>query len=216
MEQLLRDGKVRRGWIGVEPRDLSAELAESLNLAVRQGVLITGVLQNGPAAQGGLRPGDVVVQVGDRPVRNVGELFGAVAALPPEQDAVVVAQRGDEQLRLKDQGGRAPQPRRSRRGAETAAPASEQQRQPLQDQHRKEAKRGQHRPLDDDQAALPPDHLAGADVDGETQQAADQQQPEDKAKDQHGVAARADGYQAGASSAKPRGASVSRSKVTTS
>ena len=101
MEQLLRDGKVRRGWIGVEPRDLSAELAESLNLAVKQGVLITGVLQNGPAAQGGLRPGDVVVQVGDRPVRNVGELFGAVAALPPEQEAVLVAQRGDEQLRLK-------------------------------------------------------------------------------------------------------------------
>lgn len=101
MEQLLRDGKVRRGWIGVEPRDLSAELAESLNLAVRQGVLITGVLQNGPAAQGGLRPGDVVVQVGDKPVRNVGELFGAVAALAPDQEAVVLAQRGNEQLRLK-------------------------------------------------------------------------------------------------------------------
>jgi S1-C subfamily serine protease len=101
MEQLLRDGKVRRGWIGVEPRDLSAELAETLNLPVRQGVLITGVLQNGPAALGGLRPGDVVVQVGDKPVRNVGELFGAVAALPPEQEALIVAQRGDEQLRLK-------------------------------------------------------------------------------------------------------------------
>jgi serine protease DegQ len=101
MEQLLRDGKVRRGWIGVEPRDLSAELAESLNLAVKQGVLITGVLQNGPAAQGGLRPGDVVVQVGDKPVRNVGELFGAVAALAPDQEAVLVAHRGDEQLRLK-------------------------------------------------------------------------------------------------------------------
>ena len=101
MEQLLRDGKVRRGWIGVEPRDLSAELAESLNLKVRQGVLITGVLQNGPAAQGGLRPGDVVVQVGDKPVRNVGELFGAVASLSPDREAVVVAQRGEEQLRLK-------------------------------------------------------------------------------------------------------------------
>ena len=101
MEQLLRDGKVRRGWIGVEPRELSAELAESLNLSVRQGVLITGVLQNGPAAQGGLRPGDVVVQVGDKPVRNVSELFGAVAALAPEQEALLVAQRGDEKLRLK-------------------------------------------------------------------------------------------------------------------
>ncbi|KPF43918.1 2-alkenal reductase [beta proteobacterium AAP121] len=101
MEQLLRDGKVRRGWIGVEPRDLSAELAESLNLPVRQGVLITGVLQNGPAAQGGLRPGDVVVQVGERAVRNVGDLFAAVAALPPEQEAILQVQRGAEALSLK-------------------------------------------------------------------------------------------------------------------
>ncbi len=101
MEQLLRDGKVRRGWIGVEPRDLSAELAESLNLPVRQGVLITGVLQNGPAAQGGLRPGDVVVQVGERAVRNVGDLFAAVAALPPEQDTTLKVQRGAEALTLK-------------------------------------------------------------------------------------------------------------------
>jgi len=68
---------------------------------VRQGVLITGVLQNGPAAQGGLRPGDVVVQVGDKPVRNVGELFGAVAALAPNQEAMLLAQRGNDQLRLK-------------------------------------------------------------------------------------------------------------------
>jgi Do/DeqQ family serine protease len=101
MEQLLRDGKVRRGWIGVEPRDLTAELAESLNLPVRQGVLITGVLQNGPAAQGGLRPGDVVVQVGERAVRNVGDLFAAVAALPPEQDTTLKVQRGAEALTLK-------------------------------------------------------------------------------------------------------------------
>ncbi len=101
MEQLIRDGKVRRGWIGVEPRELSTELAEGLNLTVKSGVLIAGVLQDGPAGKGGLRPGDVVLQVGERPVKNVSELFAAVAALPPDTEAVLLTQRGGEQVRVK-------------------------------------------------------------------------------------------------------------------
>ncbi|MDP2006714.1 MAG: trypsin-like peptidase domain-containing protein [Rubrivivax sp.] len=100
MEQLIRSGKVRRGWIGVEPRDLSAELADGLNLPVKSGVLIAGVLQNGPAAKGGLRPGDVVLQIGERPVKNVSELFAAVAALQPDTETVLLTQRGGEQVRV--------------------------------------------------------------------------------------------------------------------
>ena len=60
MDALLRDGQVTRGWIGVEPRDLTPEMAASLRLPISQGVLITGVLQDGPASRGGMRPGDVV------------------------------------------------------------------------------------------------------------------------------------------------------------
>jgi Do/DeqQ family serine protease len=105
MEALIKGGSVRRGWIGVEPRDLSAELAESLNLSVKTGVLITGVLQDGPAAKGGLRPGDVVVKVGDKPVRNTGDLFAAVAALPPEQPARLGVLRGAQALDVTVQVG---------------------------------------------------------------------------------------------------------------
>ena len=105
MEALVAGGSVKRGWIGVEPRDLSAELAESLALPVKSGVLITGVLQDGPAAKGGLRPGDVVVKVGDRTVQNTGELFAAVAALQPDSSAIIVAQRGAEQVQVKVQVG---------------------------------------------------------------------------------------------------------------
>ena len=105
MEALIKGGSVKRGWIGVEPRDLSAELAESLSLPVKTGVLITGVLQDGPAAQGGLRPGDVVVKVGDKPVQTMGELFAAVAALQPGSIALIKAQRGAEQVTVKVQVG---------------------------------------------------------------------------------------------------------------
>jgi Do/DeqQ family serine protease len=98
MESLVRDGEVRRGWIGVEPRDLTPEVADSLGLTIRQGVLITGVLADGPAARAGLRPGDVVLRVGTKEVANTTELLAAVAALQPESAATIGLQRGDRPL----------------------------------------------------------------------------------------------------------------------
>ena len=100
VQALLRDGQVTRGWIGVEPRDLSPELAASLRLTVTQGVLITGVLQDGPASRGGMRPGDVVVAIGGTEVLNTAELLAAVAALQPQSVASVAVQRGAQALQL--------------------------------------------------------------------------------------------------------------------
>ena len=101
MESLVKDGMVTRGWIGVEPRDLTPEIAESLKLPVTQGVLITGVLQNGPASESGIRPGDVVVKIADTPVGNTVQLLAAVAALKPQSDATIGLQRGDKAIELK-------------------------------------------------------------------------------------------------------------------
>jgi serine protease DegQ len=98
MEGLIRDGQVTRGWIGVEPRDLTPEIAETFNLPIKQGVLITGVLQNGPASKGGVRPGDVVVKIADTPVTNTSQLLTAVAALKPKSTAVISIQRGNRAL----------------------------------------------------------------------------------------------------------------------
>jgi Do/DeqQ family serine protease len=100
MDALLRDGHVTRGWIGVEPRDLSPELAANLRLPVSQGVLITGVLQDGPASRGGMRPGDVVVRIADAPITNTAQLLAAVAALKPRSQAEVEVRRGDQALHL--------------------------------------------------------------------------------------------------------------------
>jgi serine protease DegQ len=101
LESLVRDGAVMRGWIGVEPRDLTPELAQSLNLTAKQGVLITGVLQNGPAAKGGLQPGDVVMKVGGANVTTTAQLLNAVAALKPKSEAVIAVQRGDRVVDVK-------------------------------------------------------------------------------------------------------------------
>jgi serine protease DegQ len=100
MESLIRDGEVTRGWIGVEPRDLTPEMADTFNLPIKQGVLITGVLQGGPASEGGIRPGDVVTRVAQTPVTNTSQLLNAVAALKPHSEASIGVQRGSEALEV--------------------------------------------------------------------------------------------------------------------
>jgi len=100
MENLLRDGVVRRGWIGVEPRELSAEFIDNFKLPVNEGVLIAGVLQDGPAFKGGLKPGDVVTRVGDRNVASVSQLLNAVADLPPGAPVMLAVQRGGQALQI--------------------------------------------------------------------------------------------------------------------
>jgi serine protease DegQ len=112
MESLIKHGRVVRGWIGVEPRDLTPEIAETFNLPVTQGVLITGVLQNGPASEGGIQPGDVVVKVAQTPVTNTAQLLSAVAALAPQSQALIGVQRGDKALELKVTVVQRPRPQR--------------------------------------------------------------------------------------------------------
>jgi Do/DeqQ family serine protease len=111
MEGIVKDGQVTRGWIGVEPNDLSPELAETFGVKAQAGVIITGVLQNGPAAQAGIRPGDVIVNVADEAVGNVSELLTRVASLKPGVSADFTVLRRDEKLSLKVTPGTRPKPR---------------------------------------------------------------------------------------------------------
>ncbi|MBX3658378.1 MAG: trypsin-like peptidase domain-containing protein [Ramlibacter sp.] len=111
LEGIIKDGVVTRGWIGVEPGELSPELAETFGVKASQGVIITGVLQNGPAAQSGIRPGDVIASVAGKPVNNVSELLSGVAALKPGLGAKFSVLRGNERLELDVTPGTRPRPR---------------------------------------------------------------------------------------------------------
>ena len=113
LDGIVQDGKVTRGWIGVEPNTLSAELAETFGVKAQQGVIITGVLHNGPAAQGGMLPGDVITAVEGKAVRNVAELMTAVAALPPGAPAGFTVQRANETSELQITPGTRPGPQKA-------------------------------------------------------------------------------------------------------
>ena len=112
LEGIVADGEVKRGWVGVEPSNLSPELAETFGIRSSTGVIITGVLQNAPAALAGVRPGDVIVRVGDKAVGNVQELLSSVAALKPGVPARFSLLRRDEKLDLNVTPGLRPKPQR--------------------------------------------------------------------------------------------------------
>jgi Do/DeqQ family serine protease len=80
MDSLISNGKVVRGYLGVSIQDVTAELADTLKLGAEHGVLIGGVVKGGPAAKAGLKTGDVVVRIGDRPTEKVSQLRNLVAA----------------------------------------------------------------------------------------------------------------------------------------
>ena len=115
LEGIVKDGQINRGWIGVEPSDLSPELAETFNVKAQQGVIITGVLQNGPAALAGIRPGDVIVKIANQPVADVATLLSQVAALKPGTAARFSIQRKNQPLELDVTPGVRPRPRNTNR-----------------------------------------------------------------------------------------------------
>ncbi|MBM3386055.1 MAG: trypsin-like serine protease [Betaproteobacteria bacterium] len=119
MQDLIQVGRVTRGWIGVEPQDLSEELAATFKLphtreGALRGVIITGVLHNGPAAQAGIRPGDVITQVNQQPVGNVSELLSRVASLPPGRPATLQVWRPQGQVSLNVTPSQRPNPATAR------------------------------------------------------------------------------------------------------
>ncbi|MDR2614392.1 MAG: trypsin-like peptidase domain-containing protein, partial [Candidatus Accumulibacter sp.] len=70
MDQIIRNGSVTRGWIGVEVQEITEEIAESFGLPDTDGALIAGVQRGSPADKSGVKPGDVLLTVADKPVKD--------------------------------------------------------------------------------------------------------------------------------------------------
>ena len=112
MEQILENGGVTRGWVGIGVQDITPELAESLKLARTSGALITDVVSGGPADVAGLKPGDVLLSVGDKPVNDYAGSLEAIAALKPKTSTVLKVQRNSREVNLSVNVGLRPKPRR--------------------------------------------------------------------------------------------------------
>ncbi len=114
LEGIIRHGQVVRGWVGIEPGELTPELAQTFGARVDQGVIVTGVLGGGPAAEAGIRPGDVITEIAKQPVRTQSELLTRIAALAPGQAVRFSVHRRGQQLDLEVIPAQRPRPRQLR------------------------------------------------------------------------------------------------------
>jgi serine protease DegQ len=87
MEQIIQTGTVTRGWIGVEAQEITPELAESFGLPDSEGALIAGLMRNSPADIAGIRPGDVLLAVNGKSVKDPQVMLDLIAALKPDERA---------------------------------------------------------------------------------------------------------------------------------
>ena len=100
MESIIRNGQVVRGWIGVEPQDITPELAESFGLQKSSGTIIAGVLKGGPADRAGVKPGDILLSVADKPVSDTVSMLNLVAQLTPGDKVPLTVLRKAQETRL--------------------------------------------------------------------------------------------------------------------
>ena len=89
LDQIKEHGRVRRGWLGVAIQNLTPDLSKELELDDANGVLISDVLDTGPAGKGGIRAGDVITAVNGKPVRNSAELRNRIAMIGPNKRATI-------------------------------------------------------------------------------------------------------------------------------
>lgn len=87
MEQLVENGEVERGYLGVQLQDLSPELAEAFGLQKQQGAVINRVLEDSPADKAGFKAGDVIVSIDGKQVTSASDVRHRIGLLPVGQKA---------------------------------------------------------------------------------------------------------------------------------
>jgi len=110
LESIITTGAVTRGWVGVEPQDITSDIAESFGLQQDSGVIIAGVVQGGPADKAGVQPGDILTKVNDESIRDTTELLNVIAQIKPGAQAKLHVTRKKKELDLTVMIGKRPPP----------------------------------------------------------------------------------------------------------
>lgn len=112
MEQIVRNGSVTRGWIGIEVQEITQELAESFRLKNADGALIAGIMRGSPADQAGVKPGDVLLTVAGKPIKDAQAMLELIAGLAPGERTQITIRRNAQDYTVDLAVGKRPPPRR--------------------------------------------------------------------------------------------------------
>ena len=115
MEQIIQTGSVTRGWIGVEAQEITPELAESFGLQEASGALIAGVQRGSPADEGGVKPGDILIAVGGKIVKDPQVMLDLIASQKPGEAIPFQLRRQKALFDTTIHIGKRPPPRRERK-----------------------------------------------------------------------------------------------------
>jgi serine protease DegQ len=111
MDAIIKNGGVTRGWIGVEPQNITSELAETLKIE-KNGVLIAGTLQSGPADKAGIKPGDVLKSIDGQSINDITQLLNKISQVTPGNKVKAIINRKNKDLELEIQVGKRPGPKK--------------------------------------------------------------------------------------------------------
>jgi len=98
MEQIIATGSVTRGFIGVEAREITPDLVDSLKLSSAAGVQIAGLVPNGPADRAGAKVGDILLAIDGKPITNPHTMLETVAKLRPGDTVIMKLRRGPREV----------------------------------------------------------------------------------------------------------------------
>ncbi len=96
--QLLDNGNVKRGALGISPGNLNPGIANQLGLSVSEGILVVQLLEHSAAEEAGLQEGDVIVQLGDQPIGNTGDMSEFLLEHLPGETVTAVYFRGSTKI----------------------------------------------------------------------------------------------------------------------
>jgi serine protease DegQ len=111
MEQIIQSGSVVRGWIGVAVQDLTPELLESFKLGETQGVLIAEVVRGSPADKAGVKAGDILLSIADKPLTDSNIMLETISALPPDKVTPLKLLRNQSEITVQVKVGKRPKPK---------------------------------------------------------------------------------------------------------
>ncbi len=112
MDEIIQTGSVTRGWLGIEPQDITPDLAKAFALKQEHGVIIAGVLRNGPGWGAGLRVGDIVREINGAQVYDSIGFLNQIAPLKPGQEATLTLLRNGKSQQMDVKVGTRPVKRR--------------------------------------------------------------------------------------------------------